>query len=267
MVLTTTDGKICYAVTSTSSAQVCFVCGAAPKQINRIDEIVKRDVDITYRFVLSTLHAWIRFLECLLQISYRLQIKKWHARGEDQRKVQNKKETIQDLFKKEMGLLVDKVKGGRGGTSHDGNTATRFFKNYRESARITGVNADLIRRFYVILQSISLGFEVNIEEFDKYTKDTAKLFVKEYSWFYMPASVHTVLSHGAHTVSGAILPVGQLSEEAQESRNKDLKYFRRSHSRKISRSSTNKDVFNLLLVSLDHIICPKRLRKHICQKH
>jgi hypothetical protein len=159
----------------------------------------------------------------LLHISYRLEIKKLQARGEeDQRKVQNKKETIQDLFKKEMGLLVDKVKPGGGGTPSDGNTARRFFKNYRESARINGINKDLIRRFYVMLQSISSGFELNIEEFDKYTKDTAKLFVKGYPWFYIPASVHKVLVHGAYIVCGAILPIGQLSEEAQESRNKDL---------------------------------------------
>jgi hypothetical protein len=90
------------------------------------------------------------------------------------------------------------------------------------------------------LQSISSGFELNIEEFDKYTKDTAKLFVKEYPWFYMPASVHKVLVHGADIVSGALLPTGQLSEEAQESRNKDLKYFRSRNSRKTRISVINK---------------------------
>jgi hypothetical protein len=74
----------------------------------------------------------------------------------------------------------------------------------------------------------------------------------------MPASVHKVLVHGADIVSGAILPIGQLSEEAQESTNKDLKYFTRSHSRKISRSSINEDVFNLLLVSSDPLISSLR---------
>jgi hypothetical protein len=136
MVLTLIDGKICNAVTSTSSAQVCYVCGAAPKQMNRIDEIVKRDVDITtYRFGLSTLHVWIRFLDRFRHISYRLEIKKWQVRGEeDQRKAQNKKETIQDLFKKEMGLLVHKVKSGGRGTPEDRNTARRiFFKKIIEN--------------------------------------------------------------------------------------------------------------------------------------
>jgi len=52
--------------------------------------------------------------------------------------------------------------------------ARRFFKNYRESARITGVNKNLMRRFYVILWSISPGFELTIEEFIKYSLDMAK---------------------------------------------------------------------------------------------
>ena len=70
----------------------------------------------------------------------------------------------------------------------------------------------------------------------------------------MSASVHKILVHGADIVSSAILPTGQLSEEAQESRNKNHKYFRRSHSRTKSRSSTNEDVFNLILVSSDPLI-------------
>jgi hypothetical protein len=123
---------------------------------------------------------------------------------------------------------------------------------------MNGVNEDLIRRLCVILQSISSGFELSIEEFDKYTKDTAKLSVKEYPWFYLPANVHKVLAHCADIVSGAILPLGQLSEEAQESRNNDLKYFRSSHSRKISRSSTDEDVLNLLLVSSDPLMSSLR---------
>jgi len=73
----------------------------------------------------------------------------------------------------------------------------------------------------------------------------------------MPASVQEILVHGADIVHGTILSIGQLSEETQESRNKDLKYFRKSLSRKTSLSSTN--IFNLLLVSSDPIIL--KLRK------
>lgn len=158
---------------------------------------------------------------------------------------------IHNLLKNKMNLLVDKVMHGRSGTSHDRNIARKFFKNYQESARITGVNKNLMRRFYVILQSISPGFELNIEEFNKYSLDMTKLFVKEYPWYYMSAIVHKILVHGADIVSGAILSIGQLSKEAHVSRNKDLKYCRRSYSRTTSLSSTNEDVFNLLQVSLD----------------
>ena len=116
--------------------------------------------------------------------------------------------------------MFNKVKLGGSGTSKEGNTARRFYKNYPQSARITGVNKNLILIFCVNLHSISSGFKVNIEKFNNY-KNTAKLFVKEYSWFYMPATGHKILVHAADIVSGAILPIKQLSEKAQEYRNKD----------------------------------------------
>ena len=94
MVSAMLDGKICKVIPSTSSVQVCYIYDASLKQTNRIDEIVKRDVEVTAkRFGLSTAHARIRFFECLLHNSYRLEIKKWQERGEeDPRKLQNKKE-------------------------------------------------------------------------------------------------------------------------------------------------------------------------------
>jgi hypothetical protein len=36
--------------------------------------------------------------------------------------------------------------------------------------------------------------------------------------------------------------MGQLSEEAQETRNKDLKLYRRSHTRKVSRETTTQSI-------------------------
>jgi hypothetical protein len=55
--LTVIGGKIRNAITSTSSAQLCHVCGAALTQVNRIDKIVKRDIEVsTYSFGLSGVH-------------------------------------------------------------------------------------------------------------------------------------------------------------------------------------------------------------------
>lgn len=120
-------------------------------------------------------------------------------------------------------------------------------------------------------------YYVNIEVFETYALDTAKLFIHLYPWYYMPASIHKVLVHGADVIRYAILPIGnlifyllkiifiiisyiklcfviilgQLSEEAQESRNKDYKRIREHHTQKSSRKNTNEDLFHILLVSSD----------------
>lgn len=48
--------------------------------------------------------------------------------------------------------------------------------------------------------------------------------------------------------------LGQLSEEAQEARNKDYKHIREHLTRKNSRLNTNTDLLNMLLVSSDPYI-------------
>ena len=67
----------------------------------------------------------------------------------------------------------------------------------------------------------------------------------------MLTSVHKLLIHSAQIVAHALLPVGQLSEEAQEARNKDIKKYRKDFSRKCSRVKTMEDVFKRLLVTSD----------------
>lgn len=52
------------------------------------------------------------------------------------------------------------------------------------------------------------GHEVNIPKFELYTKDTAKLFISLYPWYYMPSSVHKILIHGADVINAALLPMG-----------------------------------------------------------
>ena len=85
-------------------------------------EIVIRTVEVTtYRLRLSTLHARITVSECLLDISYRLEIKRRPVRGEEGLR------KLKDLFKNEKALLVNKVKAAGSGTSKDGNTARKFF--------------------------------------------------------------------------------------------------------------------------------------------
>lgn len=260
LVLTMVDGKVCNSLTDTSSAQKCYLCGSTPKLMNNIDKALEAKVDeASMKFGLSTLHAWIRFFEYFLHVSYRLEIKSWKSTGvEKKTSMINRKKRIQNDFQKKMGLKVDRVRAGGAGTSNDGNTARRFFSNPSLSAEITGIEEELIFRCSVILSAMSSGYKIKRKEFGVYAKETAVLLVKKYPWYYLPASIHKILIHGSQVIGQAILPIGQLSEEAQESRNKDLKHYREKHTRKISRVATMTDLLNALLVSSDPLISSMR---------
>jgi len=56
-----------------------------------------------------------------------------------------------------MGLLIDWPRPGGSGTTNDGNTARRFFSNPDLSSSITGIDKEIMVRFKVILEVVSLG--------------------------------------------------------------------------------------------------------------
>jgi len=70
--------------------------------------------------------------------------------------------------------------------------------------------------------------------------------------------MHKFFIHGPEIIESALLPIGQLTEEAQEARNKDFKRYREHNSRKCSREKTNLDILNLFLLSSDPVISSKR---------
>lgn len=88
--------------------------------------------------------------------------------------------------------------------------------------------------------------------------ETAKLFVKDYGWYYMSPSVHKLLVHGEAIISHFSVPIGHLSEEANEARNKEFRQYRRDHTRKINRTATNEDLLNHLLITSDPFISSLR---------
>jgi hypothetical protein len=271
--VTMINGKVCNVLSDTSSAQTCYICKATPRQMNLIHEVMELPVnEEVLRFGLSSLHAWIRCFECLLHISYRLGINTWQVRGQQNKDIfEQRKRKVQADFRDKMGLLVDIPKSGGSGTTNDGNTARRFFAAASQSASITGLSEDLIKRFGVILRTLSCGYAIDVEAFKEYALQTARLYVDTYPWYYMPASVHKILIHGAIIITEAMLPIGQLSEEAQESRNKDLKQFREFHARKMSRVSTNEDLLNRLFITSDPLISslrqlPPRKSSTICKE-
>ena len=266
LILTMVDGKVCQTLTNTKSTQSCYICHAKPKEMNDLKNVNNKLANIeNYSFGLSTLHSWIRFFECCLHVSYRMEIKSWQAKGENKTKVEVRKKIIIDGLRKELGILVDQPKSGYGSTNI-GNTARVFFKNFKKSAKITGIDEDIIHRFYIILQTISCGYEIDTKKFKEYAMETATKFVFLYPWYYMPTSVHKVLIHGAEIISHAILPIGQLGEEAQEAKNKDFKFIREHRTRKDSPEHTNIDLFNYFLLSSDPIISSTSLNNK-CNKN
>lgn len=105
----------------------------------------------------------------------------------------------------------------RAGNTNDGNTARRFFfRNYDNPAEITGVDVNLIKHFHSILEVLNCRYSIIADAFEKYTNKTLNIYLKNYQWYPMPNSEHKILCHGAGVIRSCILPVGQLSDEAQE---------------------------------------------------
>lgn len=68
LLLTMIDGKISSIISDTASA-VCDICKAKPSEMNNLDNLKdRRSNEDMYQYGLSTLHAWIRCMECLLHI-------------------------------------------------------------------------------------------------------------------------------------------------------------------------------------------------------
>lgn len=152
-----------------------------------------------------------------------------------------------------MGLDIDKPLIGHGNTN-DGNTARKFFENYNTTSAITGIDKGLIRRVNVLLNAINSTREINSKKFGLYASQTSELIISLYQWKPMTPTVHKVLCHGQYIIENNILPLGELTEEAQEARNCDFRFIQVFHTRKCSRWSQNEDLMNNLLLSSDPVL-------------
>ena len=81
------DGKVCNALTETTSTQKCYLCGATSKDFNNIEAMIQRPVHVdNLKLGLSILHGWIRFFECLLHVAYKMRLQKWQARTDSEKR-------------------------------------------------------------------------------------------------------------------------------------------------------------------------------------
>ena len=257
------DGKVQGVLSDkTNSMQCCSICGCSPSNMNKLDDVIKTSSYLTpssFVLGLSILHMWIRCMECFLNIAYRMDFKSWQARGADKKaQVKSRKEQIQRELRTKLGLVVDMPRPGGSGTSNDGNTGRRFFKNPSIVANILNVEEILIKRVHIILCTISSFRMIDPDKLQQYCLETAKLYVHHYPWYPMPQAFHKLLIHSHQIVRYKEMPIGMLSEEAQEASNKKFKNFREFFTRKISRKKTNEDLLRRLLCASDPLISSMR---------
>nr|XP_022904419.1 uncharacterized protein LOC111416597 [Onthophagus taurus] len=234
--------------------------------MNQLEVVRKRAIkEKSLQYGLTILHAWIRFLECILHIGYRLNLKAPSKRGATQEQLEDieaRKQDIHEKLYRTLGIRVDKVVQGKG-TSNTGNIGRKFFKNWEKVSEITGVDSELIRRFGTILIALASGHDLDNEAFSVYAKETAEIYVSKYNWYRMPVCVHKILMHGGEAIKRCMLPIGMMSEEAQETCNKVYRRVREKHTRKMDRLVTTEDLINTMFVLSDPIISLKRgLPKH-----
>lgn len=174
--------------------------------------------------------------------------------NEQKAKFSDRKKLIQARFWSRIGLIVDKPKSAGSGNTNDGNTARRAFSDINLFAEILNIDSKLIGNLKTILIALSSHLPIDSTQFDKLCFATAKLYVDQYNWFPMPATLHKILIHGADIINTSILPTGMLGEKGPESRNRNYKNYREFHSRKLSRTTNLQDVFYRAMDTSDPII-------------
>ena len=177
-----------------------------------------------------------RCMECLLHIAYRMDFKKTQAKTPlEKLRVRFRRGIIQEDLKLQLALRVDVPRQGSG-TTNDGNTA--FFDNPALTAKILNLDENLVTRISVIAKTLNSGFFIDVKKFREYCLSTYQMYLNKYGWYRIPPTLHKILLHGADIIDHCQkkgLPISALSEEPQETRNKDLKKFREDRARKVSR--------------------------------
>ena len=260
--LTMLDGKAKNGATDHASTQSCFICQAKPNDFNNLTNFTSgkfsEDLDCL-KHGISPLHQWIRCLDAILHLGYKLGTGRWRmnkALG-DESVIQTKKRQIQKELKEKLGLVVDMPKPGGAGNTNDGNTARRLFQNYAVFAQATGVSEDLIYHFYILLCLINCRHQIDVPKFAAYCTETAMLWVEKYPWYKMPVSIHVLLVHGVSYLKMIDMPISDLTEQCIETGNKISKHARLHHTRKTSRLDTMTDHFNRLMEISDPVVATK----------
>ena len=97
-----------------------------------------------------------------------------------------------------------------------GNVCRRVFANFQLLSSALNIDEELIVRIRNILIAIDCQESINAGKIDTYCKATHGLYLKLYSWYKIPATVHKVLAHAGEIIIHLPAPLGVLAEEAAE---------------------------------------------------
>lgn len=268
LTLSIIDGKVYNIIHSTFSQLRCPICGLTSTKFNDLDLAFSKPIhEETMKNGISPLHAFIRFLEFLFHLGYKNDplVRQWRvSKSSVAGQITNdRKKKIQAEIRDRLGLLVDVI-CPNSGTTNDGNTARRVFANEESRgifAEILGVSKWLVDDIHVILVAINCGLPVDSKKFGTFCSNLARKYEAAYNWHPMTTTMHKILIHGQKIIESSALPVGVLSEQAGESRNKFWRYDREHHSRKDDRKHTMVDLFHRALESSDPVISNTRLSR------
>ena len=76
--------------------------------------------------------------------------------------------------------------------------------NASVSTEITKVDEKLIKRMHAIIITVSTGLKMKTEVFRDFILDTAKYFVKLYSWYNMSPTKHKFLIQGPEVINHSL---------------------------------------------------------------
>ena len=103
--------------------------------------------------------------------------------------IKKRKENVKNNLSKTPGILVDTPLNGYG-SSNTGSIMIKFFHSYEITSKITEIDQNIIKRVYIILNTLNSGYIIDAEKYKCYAIETAKIYIKLYPWYYMPVFVH-----------------------------------------------------------------------------
>ncbi|CAF1343752.1 unnamed protein product [Rotaria sordida] len=148
-----------------------------------------------------------------------------------------------------------------GGTSTTGAQGRKFFSYEIRHLLLTCVPLQhqetlkqLIQRYSIVLRAVSSTRSINVSKFKELTLGF-QIIIANQKWIDYSMTVHNLIFHSTELIernNGVAL--GELSDEALESCNKDVRNYREFLSRKCGHIMNLTDVFNRLFIRSDPLI-------------